>query len=120
MVAPKKCALVSGLHDDTHASKVAICASPTVGPGVCDSAAGIAKLAEAVYRGVLHALPASARAWFGDLRDRGLSAAVEVRLPAYPASLSVHICSVGLLHCLIQAARIHELPCNTCLSTVLP
>ena len=34
-------------------------------------------LAEAVYRGVLHALPASARAWFGDLRDRGLSAAVE-------------------------------------------
>ena len=46
--------------------------------GVADDAASICKLAEVVYRGVLHALPASARAWFGDLRDRGLSAAVEV------------------------------------------
>ena len=46
--------------------------------GVADDAASICKLAEAVYRGVLHALPASARAWFGDLRDRGLAAAVEV------------------------------------------
>ena len=47
--------------------------------GVAEDAASICKLAETVYRGVLHALPASARAWFGDLRDRGLSAAVEVR-----------------------------------------
>ena len=50
--------------------------------GVADDAASICKLAEAVYRGVLHALPASARAWFGDLRDRGLSAAVEVSQPS--------------------------------------
>lgn len=49
--------------------------------GVADDTASICKLAEAVYRGVLHALPASARAWFGDLRDRGLSAAVEVSQP---------------------------------------
>ncbi|DBB01874.1 TPA: hypothetical protein ACH3X1_000476 [Trebouxia sp. C0004] len=45
--------------------------------GVSDDAESIGKLGEAVYRGVLHALPASARAWYGDLRDRGLSAAVE-------------------------------------------
>lgn len=46
--------------------------------GVPNDAASTCKLAEAVYRGVLHALPASARAWFGDLRDRGLSASIEV------------------------------------------
>jgi len=45
---------------------------------VSDDSESLGKLGEAVYRGVLHALPASARAWFGDLRDRGLSAAVEV------------------------------------------
>ncbi|KAL3158795.1 hypothetical protein ABBQ32_011522 [Trebouxia sp. C0010 RCD-2024] len=45
--------------------------------GVPNDAASTCKLAEAVYRGVLHALPASARAWFGDLRDRGLSASIE-------------------------------------------
>ena len=50
--------------------------------GVSDDGESIGKLGEAVYRGVLHALPASARAWFGDLRDRGLSAAVEVMLLA--------------------------------------
>lgn len=37
-------------------------------------------LAIAVFRAALHALPASARAWFGDLRDRGLAASVEVGL----------------------------------------
>lgn len=37
-------------------------------------------LAAAVFRAALHALPASARAWFGDLRDRGLAASVEVTL----------------------------------------
>lgn len=55
---------------------------PTLVAGVSDDAEGVGKLAEAVYRGVLHALPASARAWFGDLRDRGLSASVEVSLLA--------------------------------------
>lgn len=54
------------------------CLSVTAFAGVQDDDESIGKLAEAVYRGVLHALPASARAWFGDLRDRGLSAAVEV------------------------------------------
>ena len=48
--------------------------------GVSHGAEGLGRLAEAVYRGILHALPASARAWFGDLRDRGLAAAVEVSL----------------------------------------
>jgi len=57
---------------DSTASIVSLAA------GVSDDAESIGKLGEAVYRGVLHALPASARAWFGDLRDRGLSAAVEV------------------------------------------
>ena len=35
-------------------------------------------LAVAVFRAALRALPASARAWFGDLKDRGLVASVEV------------------------------------------
>ena len=48
--------------------------------GVSHDGEGLGRLAEAVYRGILHALPASARAWFGDLRDRGLAAAVEVSL----------------------------------------
>lgn len=63
------------VHGLTHDS-IAIVDSLVA--GVCDDGESIGKLGEAVYRGVLHALPASARAWFGDLRDRGLSAAVEV------------------------------------------
>ena len=51
---------------------------PHLAAGVSDDGESLGKLGEAVYRGVLHALPASARAWFGDLRDRGLSTAVEV------------------------------------------
>ncbi len=60
--------------------------------GVSDEGESLGKLGEAVYRGVLHALPASARAWFGDLRDRGLSAAVEV-VPLRDTQLSGAFCS---------------------------
>lgn len=47
-------------------------------------------MAAAAYRGVLLALPASAALWFGDLRDRGLAAAVEAytRTHVSPALLS--------------------------------
>lgn len=38
----------------------------------------VEQLAVAVFRGLLHALPASCRAWFGDVRDRRLALAVEV------------------------------------------
>ena len=41
---------------------------------------GMRALASAIFRAALRALPASARAWFGDLRDRGLAASVEVGL----------------------------------------
>lgn len=57
------------------------------------------RLAEAAYRGVLHALPASARAWFGDFRDRGLSAAVE----AYTAEQASPVLLQHEFH-LVQAA----------------
>lgn len=65
------------MYIDVYMLYINICIG--LSAGVADDTASICKLAEAVYRGVLHALPASARAWFGDLKDRGLSAAVEVR-----------------------------------------
>ena len=37
-----------------------------------------ARWAVQVYRGVLHALPASVRIWFGDLRDKAMASAFEV------------------------------------------
>ena len=38
-----------------------------------------AQWAVQVYRAALHALPASVRIWFGDLRDKGMASAFEVR-----------------------------------------
>ena len=37
-----------------------------------------ARWAVQVYRGVLHALPASVRIWFGDVRDKAMASAFEV------------------------------------------
>lgn len=42
-----------------------------------DRSGSNAALAAAAFPGLLLALPASAALWFGDLRDRGLAAAVE-------------------------------------------
>ena len=52
--------------------------------------------ARLLYGAVLRALPASARTWFGDLRDRGTAAAVEaytaaVESPALLAAEMAHI-----------------------------
>ena len=49
-------------------------------PGVPCSEGDLQRLAVAMFRGVLRALPASACAWFGSLRDRTLAAQVEVRV----------------------------------------
>ncbi len=46
-------------------------------------AAQLSRVARVLYAGALHALPASARTWFGDLRDRGTAVAVE----AYTAAV---------------------------------
>ena len=53
--------------------------------GVPRDEEGWERLAAALYRGVLRALPASAMAWFGALRDRGLAADLEVPLHPRPA-----------------------------------
>ncbi len=52
-----------------------------------------ARVARCLYAGVLHALPASARTWFGDLRDRGTAAAVEAYTSAAvsPALLATEL-----------------------------
>ena len=47
--------------------------------GVPRTEADAERLAVALFRGALRALPASAGAWFGALSDRGLAARVEVR-----------------------------------------
>ena len=65
-------------HARIECTSASACTHNGVFVGVPDDATSTCKLAWAVYRGVLHALPASARAWFGDLRDRGLSASIEV------------------------------------------
>jgi hypothetical protein len=49
--------------------------------GVPRDEEGWERLAAALYRGVLRALPASAMSWFGALRDRGLAADLEVPSP---------------------------------------
>ncbi|GFR43123.1 hypothetical protein Agub_g4129, partial [Astrephomene gubernaculifera] len=53
----------------------------------------------ALYRAVLRALPATARGWFSDLRDRGLAAAVEGYTAAAegPALLAAELESVQAL-----------------------
>ncbi|KXZ44895.1 hypothetical protein GPECTOR_61g848 [Gonium pectorale] len=53
----------------------------------------------ALYRAVLRALPATARGWFNDLRDRGLAAAVEAYTAAVegPALLAAEMASVQAL-----------------------
>ncbi|KAG2437620.1 hypothetical protein HYH02_011259 [Chlamydomonas schloesseri] len=52
-----------------------------------------------LYRAVLRALPATARGWFGDLRDRGLAAAVEAYTAAAegPALLAAEMEAVQAL-----------------------
>ena len=46
--------------------------------GVPSTEEGWARLAVALYRGVLRALPATAASWFGSLRDRALAGQIEV------------------------------------------
>jgi hypothetical protein len=60
------------------------------------SAAGWRVVAAACYRAVLRALPASARLWFGDLRDRGRAAAVEAYTAKHesPALLAAEFAAI--------------------------
>lgn len=53
-------------------------------------------LAAALYSSVLYLLPASARTWFGDLRDRGAAAAVEAYTAAVesPALVAAEIAAI--------------------------
>lgn len=53
-------------------------------------------LAQALYWGVLQALPASARLWFGELRDRGTAAAIERYTAAHvtPSLLAAELAAV--------------------------
>ena len=46
--------------------------------GVPQQEGELEALAGLVFRGMLHALPASTRAWFSELRDRKLAILVEV------------------------------------------
>ena len=56
-----------------------------------------ARWAVQVYRGVLHALPASVRIWFGDLRDKAMASAFEVScifpIVLVPSNTSQHCSS---------------------------
>ena len=70
--------------------------------GVPEDAASTCKLAWAVYRGVMHALPASARAWFGDLRDRGLSASIEVSRKFTETMIWKHVGHASLSFCCLH------------------
>ena len=49
--------------------------------GVPQAEQDLEKLAMVVYRGMLRALPASCRSWFGALRDRSLAVLIEVSCP---------------------------------------
>ena len=66
-----------------------------------------------LYRGVLRSLPASARTWFGDLRDRGVVAAVEAYTAAResPALLAAEMAGIqvgrGALVCVWGGCRQH-------------
>ncbi len=66
--------------------------------GVPASEEAWARLAVALYRGVLRALPATAMSWFGSLRDRALAAQIEVcsaNPPFILPSSSVTWCAVS-------------------------
>jgi hypothetical protein len=76
-------------------------------------------LGRALYGAVLHALPASARTWFGDLRDRGVAAALEVG-GSIGSRQCMH-CALGacwpslLPGCMLQAAA----NCTRCHAVLL-
>ncbi len=64
--------------------------------GVPRGRAPVAAVARALYGAVLRSLPARARTWFGDLRDRGTAAAVEAYTAAAesPALLAAEIANI--------------------------
>lgn len=73
---------------------------PDCGTGVPDDEEGDRRLAVALYRGVLSALPASAKSWFGRLNNRSLETAIEV------ISCSLHLSAT------VYAALSLQRPCN--------
>ena len=64
--------------------------------GVPRGPAAVGAVARLLYGAVLRSLPASARTWFGDLRDRGTAAAVEAYTAAAesPALLAAEIANI--------------------------
>lgn len=74
------------------------CCAPAllrVGAVLCCRAAAEATC-RLLYRAVLRLLPASARTWFGDLRDRSMAAAVEAYTAAAesPALIAAELASI--------------------------
>ncbi len=75
------------------------------GIGLPQGRAAVRSTCRTLYRAVLRALPATARVWFGDLRDRGLAAAVEsyTAVAEGPALLAAEMASVqvrgGVMRC---------------------
>lgn len=78
--------------------------------GVPSSARSARASACALFSVVLRALPASARTWFGDLRDRGAAAAAEAYTSAVGQSTNkdtmVHIRCRGQCHGMAAAANV--------------
>ncbi|MEW5297219.1 MAG: hypothetical protein WDW36_000443 [Sanguina aurantia] len=92
---PVTCPVCSRIPDDLRSASgsVPVMHRPVTASGGVDDRAAVAA---ALYRAVLCVLPASARTWFGDLRDKGLAAGVEAYTAGgeSPALLAAEMASI--------------------------